>query len=218
MSFVWFCNFRVISVCFLWGKSVLAASLSKSCLETKNKKKQNLWFSGLFSWICFGSVKTVHSRNFQTRMKSIASQNLKTPRGIRLDFHASSVFPHVPTAIWSISVDLMCCYIRRKPPHSKTHQKKISWVCSLCLFVFLPSQHAKTCKCDGTKIESFLQSQNLVETKSCTCNLFSTRPSATVRQHQSSGEWRGRLPRQTGMLKIHLDSSRNLARCVRLYP
>jgi hypothetical protein len=93
-------------------------------LETKNKKKQNLWFSGLFSWICFGSVKTVHSRNFQTRMKSIASQNLKTPRGIRLDFHASSVFPHVPTAIWSISVDLMCCYIRRKPPHSKTHQKK----------------------------------------------------------------------------------------------
>ena len=65
MSFVWFCNFRVISVCFLWGKSVLAASLSKSCLETKNKKKQNLWFLGLFSWICFGSVKTVHSRNFQ---------------------------------------------------------------------------------------------------------------------------------------------------------
>ena len=136
MSFVWFCNFRVISVCFFWGKSVLAASLSKSCLETKNNNKQNLWFSGLFSWICFGSVKIVHSRSFQTRMKSIASQNLKTPRGIRLDFHASSVVPHAPTAIWSISVDLMCCYIRRKPPHSKTHQKNSpECAASLCSFL-----------------------------------------------------------------------------------
>ena len=155
MSFVWFCNFRVISVCFFLGEVSFGCFTFKQLFGDEKQKQAKPMVSGLIFVDLFWLCQAVHSRSFQTRMKSIASQNLKTPRGIRLDFHASSVLPHVPTAIWSISVDLMCCYIRRKPPHSKTHQKKISWVCGLCLFVFLPSQHAKTCKCDGAKLKTF---------------------------------------------------------------